>query len=391
MVTGLRMKWVTFLMWLTVCRRAVRRHPNPWRAVQAVCTLASLLKVRRGGPAIQKFAQVSGQFFCLPNIPGWPSASFDRFVDGELERLSFAGAGTAPRVQLQTIILAITKACPLRCEHCYEWDALNQTETASIHELTTVVDTFQRLGVSQIQLGGGEPLRRMDAILGILEKSPAGIDFWILTSGVGLTARRARQLKQAGLTGVSLSLDHWDPQAHNRFRGNEATFRWVERAARSTKDSGLVLSLSLCPTREFVGPDNLRRYAELASDLGADFIQILEPRAVGHFSGQDVALRPPEQAILERFFDEMNFDRRNRQRPGVVYPELAQRRRGCFGAGLLYLYVDPDLQMHACPFCRGSVGSACGANLEERILALQNQGCGAFTNPCHTGEVARSA
>ena len=349
MVSGFHKDVITFLMWVTVLTRAARRYPNPIHTFQALRTLVGLLRVRRGGPAIQKFAKVSGQFFSLPHIPGWPSVSFNRFVDGELDRLALAGSEPRRKVLLQNVILAITKSCPLRCAHCCEWDVLNDADTISSDKLLSVIDAFQELGVSQIQLSGGEPLRRLDVIVEILQAARPGTDFWVLTSGVGLTLQRAQQLKKAGLTGISLSLDHWDASTHNRFRGLDATFEWVQRASMSAKASGLVLSLSLCPTREFVGEENLQRYAELATELGADFIQILEPHAVGHFAGQDVILRPAEQAALERFFDMMNFERSNRQRPGIVYPELAKRRRGCHGAGQRYLYVDTDLEMHACP------------------------------------------
>jgi hypothetical protein len=139
-----------------------------------------------------------------------------------------------------------------------------------------------------------------------------------------------------------------------------------------------VLCLTMCPTRDFVGPENLRRYAELAKDIGAHFIEILEPRAVGRFAGMDVALRPAEQAVLDRFFLEMNFDPVNARMPIVIYPGFSQRQRGCYGAGLRYLYVDPDAQIHACPFCRKPMGSALDPDFERHILALQREGCAVF-------------
>jgi homospermidine synthase len=47
---------------------------------------------------------------------------------------------------------------------------------------------------------------------------------------------------------------------------------------------GIMVSLSLCATREFVTEGNLETYAKLARQLGTHFIRILEPRQVGCFS-----------------------------------------------------------------------------------------------------------
>jgi MoaA/NifB/PqqE/SkfB family radical SAM enzyme len=376
MVSGFQQRFVEALMWAWFLGRLLRRYPNPVHTVRALRCLVGRLGVLRGGRAARKFVRVEGRYYSHPYVPGWPSRSFDRFVDTELDRLTLRGNVPHHRVGLQTVFLAITKACPLRCRHCYEWEALNGRETTSLDDLRVVVDRFQELGVTQIRLSGGEPLQRMGAIVDLVRRARPGTDFWILTSGMGLAPERARTLKEAGLTGINLSLDHWDGREHDAFRGRDASFDWVQRAARSAKDAGLVLALSLCPTRDFVGKENLRRYVELATKLGADFIQILEPRAVGHFTGEDVTLRAGEQAILERFHDEMNFDPRNDHRALVFYPELAQRRRGCHGAGLRYLYVDADLRIHACPFCRNDVGSALDSDLEDRIVTLRRQGCG---------------
>lgn len=401
-VSGWHRRAVKMLVWSRIMGLALRRHPNPARSVRVVRSLTRRLSTARVTPAAKKYARVSGRYFSHIYTPGWPGKSFDRYINIELERLGSAGNPTdppadarSPGVQLQTIILAITKKCPLRCQHCYEWDALNDPDTVSTADLETLVKRFQDLGVTQIQFSGGEPLQRAEDMITIARNARPGTDFWILTSGVGLTPALARQLKDAGITGVSVSLDHWEPEAHSTFRGKSAAFEWVRRSAQSARDAGLVLCLALSPTREFISPDNLHRYAELSTVLGADFIEILEPRAVGHFAGKDVALRPEQLAVLDRFFFEMNFDPSYARMPAVIYPGLTQRKRGCYGAGLRYLYVDTDAQIHACPFCRNPMGSALDADFERHILALQRAGCGAFEHALpesdHGPEVLQAA
>jgi MoaA/NifB/PqqE/SkfB family radical SAM enzyme len=276
---------------------------------------------------------------------------------------------------VRSVIFAITKSCPLRCEHCCEWDELNRRDTLSTEDLVTIVERFRALGTTQFFFSGGEPLTRMDDIVSIVQRTAPGVDFWLLTAGVGLSPRRARLLSEAGVTGICISLDHWKAERHDAFRGANGAFRWVENAARAAREAGLVVGVTLCPTRDFVTEENLERYALAASRLGAGFIQILEPRAVGHFAGKDVGLGPREHAMLDRFCARMNADRALNRMPIVVYPAFAQRRLGCQGAGMRYLYVDTDARLHACPFCRNAAGSALDPSLPERIRELRERGC----------------
>jgi MoaA/NifB/PqqE/SkfB family radical SAM enzyme len=55
--------------------------------------------------------------------------------------------------------------------------------------------------------------------------------FIVLSSGFNFTRENARSLKQAGLTGVVISLDHFDPEKHNAFRGFNNSFNDVTRAS----------------------------------------------------------------------------------------------------------------------------------------------------------------
>ena len=281
----------------------------------------------------------------------------------------------ASQPALQTLIFAITKRCPLRCEHCCEWDALNQQETLSSSEIGAAIARFQKRGVAQVLLSGGEPLQRFDDLIALLNSAAAESDFWILTSGFGLTPERAGRLRQAGLTGVALSLDHWNRDAHDRFRGLNGSFEWVERAAANAHGAGLLVALSLCPTRDFVSRENLDEDARTAQRLGAGFVQILEPRPVGHYRGRDVQLTEPHIALLEEFYLRLNSDSSCVNMPAVAYADRTRRRTRCFGAGDRYAYVDTDGRLHPCPFCRTPAGSVLGAGLDSALQTLQANGC----------------
>jgi MoaA/NifB/PqqE/SkfB family radical SAM enzyme len=119
-------------------------------------------------------------------------------------------------------------------------------------------------------------------------------------------------------------------------------------------------------------------YANLAKNMGVSFIQILEPRAVGHYNGKDVLLDAGHEKILEAFYLKMNYQKRYRKFPIVCYHGYYQRKTGCFGSGNRSLYVDTDGNLHACPFCRTKMGSALSDDLDRDIELLKEAGCHEF-------------
>ena len=328
-----------------------------------------------GAKGLPRFFYGNGRYFFDPNNPGWPSASFNRFIINELNNsLPFKNDHS----RLTTVIFSITKKCPLRCKHCFEWDRLDNTESLSISDLKSILFKLQEYGTSQVQIGGGEPLTRYDDLINLLQSAEPGTDFWLLTSGCNLTPEKARQIKKEGLTGVRISLDHWDKEKHNDFRGSEKSFEWAVNAAINCKKAGLVIGFSACVTKEFLTEENLKKYLILAKKMNAAFIFLLEPRVTGHFKGQDVTLSEDEVKVIESFYLNANSSIEFENYPVVIYPGYHQRRIGCFGAGIRYLYIDSEGSVHSCPFCQGKLGDALTDDLPDIIRKARAEGCQMF-------------
>ena len=278
-ITGLALEWTRFRMWIRVIQLLALRSPSLKATVRS---WRSLMKQRsREMPRRSRsFARAHGRSFFAMYAPGFPSRAFDRFAVNEIERSATSGRAAVA----QTAIFAITARCGLNCEHCCEWKDLRSHEALSVDQLHGIVEQMVAAGTSQLFLSGGEPLLRLDDLLGLVARFSGETDIWVLTAGGPLTVARARGLRDAGLTGISLSLDHWNPEAHDAFRGKAGAFESARTAAIAAREAGLVLALSLCPTRGFVTEENLRTYRDLAREWGAAFIQVLEPRsaAPGH-------------------------------------------------------------------------------------------------------------
>jgi MoaA/NifB/PqqE/SkfB family radical SAM enzyme len=83
--------------------------------------------------------------------------------------------------------------------------------------------------------------------------------------------------------------------------------------------------------------------------------------------------------FIESFYLEVNSSFEFGEFPLVIYPGYHQRRLGCFGAGIRYLYVDSEGSVHACPFCQGKIGDALTENMPEIIQKLRAGGCQMFS------------
>ena len=316
------------------------------KIIKAFTALLNLRKATWCGD-LKKIYKVDGKYYFNLYTPGWPSRAYDNVIRGELLRY---GAASQTESKLKFIFFAVTRKCPLRCEHCFEWDNLNQKETFTKDELIEIVDLYQKQGVNQIQFSGGEPLVRVKDLLDVIKFARNKTECYVITSGFNLTPGNAWLLKHAGCKGVIVSIDHYVPEMHNKFRHHPEIFDKAVDGVTASLNAGLVTALSICATSEFIDGGHLYPYMEFAKDLGVHFVQVLEPKALGNYSDRGEMLEQRHLEQLEDFFTIMNHSLVYKNYPTVMYHGYHQRRVGCY-SGSRSLYIDSAGYVHACPFC----------------------------------------
>ena len=112
---------------------------------------------------------------------------------------------------LRNLRVSVTDRCNLRCNYCmpeeeYVW--LPREELLTFEEISALVEIFSEVGVDKVRLTGGEPLLRRDLplLVRMLAQNPRLKDLALTTNGV-LLAEQARDLWEAGLHRVTVSLD----------------------------------------------------------------------------------------------------------------------------------------------------------------------------------------
>ena len=376
-ITGYEKVKVHLKLKYTLIRIILKSYRNPLDWIKALNYLIGLRRRFLGNHRLKKMVYAGGKYYMGLYTPGWNSKVYEKFIVSQLNDFKRVRQKVN---RFNTVLMAITKKCALQCEHCYEWESLNKKEVLSIASLKDIVIKLQEKGVSQIQFSGGEPLLKMNTLVTLLENSNGDTDFWVATSGFKLTVDNAKRLKRAGLTAVIISLDHFIPGKHNEFRHFKDAFYWVMQAIQNAAQQNLVVALSLCTTKEFITENNLMRYMDLAKRLPVSFVQLLEPKAVGHFKDKEVAPIQNQIGLLEEFYLKMNFNSLYKSYPIITYHGYYQRRQGCFSAGIKSIYVDTDGDMNACPFCSKKYGNVLDESFSENLEILTQQGCGSYSN-----------
>ena len=116
---------------------------------------------------------------------------------------------------LRDLRISVTDRCNFRCTYCMprehfrnDYQFLAKEKILTYEEITTIVNSLLPLGIEKIRLTGGEPLMRRNIIELVrqIRALDSQIDIAITTNGI-LLEKYALQLKEAGLSRVTVSLD----------------------------------------------------------------------------------------------------------------------------------------------------------------------------------------
>ena len=114
--------------------------------------------------------------------------------------------------------ISLTDKCNLRCRYCMPADGVckkDHSEMLTEDEIIRAVEAAVALGITKVRLTGGEPLVKKN-ILSICRRIAAveGIREVCMTTNGLLLPQLARQLKEAGLSRLNLSLDTLQPDKY---------------------------------------------------------------------------------------------------------------------------------------------------------------------------------
>jgi pyrroloquinoline quinone biosynthesis protein E len=220
--------------------------------------------------------------------------------------------------------------------------------TAAGDELSTdewlrVLREGRAMGAVQLGLSGGEPLLRDDLEIVVAEAHRLGFYSNLITSGVGLDAKRIRALEDAGLDHIQLSFQD-STREMNDFLSSTRTFDLKSRVAKLVKDHGYPMVLNVVLHR--LNIDHVEEILAMAERFGAEYVELANTQYYGWgYVNRDRLLPTREQvaraeAVTQRFREKVG----GRMRIFFVVPDYFENRpKPCMnGWGSVFLTITPD-------------------------------------------------
>jgi MoaA/NifB/PqqE/SkfB family radical SAM enzyme len=290
----------------------------------------------------EKFITFENKILLSVHTPPFPSKAFDRFLE--------AGLKAREGINIPVIVdFAVTHQCRYHCWHCSA--APQKGKDLPLKTIVEAIHKFQEMGTCVFAITGGEPLLRKD-----LGEIIASIDdrssVFIFTTGDGLTEEKAQELKDAGLLGVMMSLDHYAPEIHDNLRGYKGAYDIVIKGIKNAQQAHLYTGLSCVITKDIIKNNDVLKMLETAKTLSVQEIMMFEPTPVGKLFNNDTCmLSIDERKHLIEFHSFINKNRTYKAYPKVsVFPYYEGKEvMGCT-AGYNMVYIDANGNIRPCDF-----------------------------------------
>jgi radical SAM protein with 4Fe4S-binding SPASM domain len=141
------------------------------------------------------------------------------------------------------VVWELTLRCDLACGHCGSRAGKARKDELSTADALRVVTEIAAMGAREVTLIGGEAYLRDDWPVIARAIRDAGMNCTMTTGGRGLDAARAKMAADAGIQGVSVSLDGLEA-THDKQRGVRGSFRAALGAIENLRDVGVSISVN---------------------------------------------------------------------------------------------------------------------------------------------------
>jgi radical SAM protein with 4Fe4S-binding SPASM domain len=291
-------------------------------------------------------------------------------TDGKCEfylKLAHSPTATALEKFIPLVISwNLTRKCNLKCSHCYiNATTQNFTDELSTEESKLLIDQVSEVSRPLLILSGGEPLLRKDVFELIRYGTEKGLKMAMGSNGFLLDNAVAKQLKEAGIKTVSISLDSKIPEQHDEFRGVSGSWEKAISAIKALRENDVLVQVNTTVTQqnyneiddimslaEEIGVENFHLFFLVPTGRGAkitdispamyeDMIKTTFTKAVKHRLNVKPSCAPQFMRIAEEM---------------ALGLDMRQWIRGCI-AGLYYCRIYPNGEVTPCPYLPIKLGN----------------------------------
>ena len=172
--------------------------------------------------------------------------------------------------------LKVFYGCNLKCEMCNHWRETREPPV-SVDRFKEVITQLAELGTRKIHISGGEPMLRPQIPELVEHASSLDIKVTMTTNGTLIDKAKAKQLVEAGLRGINISIDSPLRKMHEKIRGVKGSFKATTKAVglfqRYKHKGKLTVRINTVVSR--TNYQTLDSLPDLAHELGADGINLI--------------------------------------------------------------------------------------------------------------------
>jgi radical SAM protein with 4Fe4S-binding SPASM domain len=254
-----------------------------------------------------------------------------------------------------------TARCNLRCVHCRRLDTPtrpDQTDLGTVEAMELINDLAAHHDGAILVFSGGEPLLRHDTLELASHAARHGLATALATNGTLVTPQAAGEIRAAGFSVVSVSLDGARAETHDAIRGLPGSFDKALAGLRHLRDAGQRVQINMSITRSSaVELEAMFALAE-AEGVAALHVFIVVPVGCGRELDEADRLSPEEYERFLRRFLELSAGAKFGTKatcapqyaritdqlqsespgPGAGCPTVEAGRRGCLaGSGVCFV------------------------------------------------------
>lgn len=213
---------------------------------------------------------------------------------------------------LRDLRISVIDRCNFRCQYCMPAEIFNESfqflprnELLTYEEIERVARIFAGLGVEKLRLTGGEPLLRKELpqLIGRLSQIEGIHDIGLTTNGVFLK-RYARELKEAGLHRVNVSLDSMDDELFKSINGRNIATKPVLAGIRAAKEAGLGVKVNMV-VKKGLNESEILPMARFCKEEGIQlrYIEFMDVGSTNGWKMENVVSKKEILAMLQSEFE----------------------------------------------------------------------------------------
>ncbi|MDD1729736.1 MAG: GTP 3',8-cyclase MoaA [Methanospirillum sp.] len=234
---------------------------------------------------------------------------------------------------VSNIRISLNSGCNLRCIYCHREGECKPEDPMPLEDIREILLASERLGIRSVKFTGGEPLLRKD-ILDVIRSVPSGIESSMTTNGT-LLGPLAKDLHDAGLSRVNISLDSLRPDTYRKVAGVEKLDD-VLAGIEAAKIAGLIPIKINMVLLKGINEDEVEDFIALVANDRHMILQIIELMDLGDC---------PYHADLSDLEDHIAASSKR-----VITRRMHHRKKYCYG-GAEIEFVRPFHNSEFCKHC----------------------------------------